>query len=731
MFGANLFPYSHCFDHWSRARKQMEERRQQLYRQRRLDDMDPSSGILTEDPRPSRLSREVPERCPWMFFEGLGQIVTEEPGTLKKSIEKRDSPLEDETGENRAPSESPTPGTDTTSLETKMENLDPYPHSQPELTDRGSMLRPGICPYRARQNNGQVSTSQIIPSQNTAQEPDLQPARSEPTAQGSSSSAGRWKCKGRRIGGYANGFVPSGDPIQEEDSEPDQSGPSGHASRSHTSRSKGKQRKIEWNDQHHANEDATIECVMGEADFQVAQPGSSAHASSSGPSGSKGKQRQIDSQPPTTEWTHYEYLMRATGSTTFPGLCRPAENQSAEIKEAVATVSYLRPSPEDLPRYITLDSLNLDPGLRIGCIEHSMAMSVRIQNHVCPELEPCWSPACSKSVPPCRFADSYFEYGKMPCHWGMGKILRDHAETFGEESAMKEDPADIMRAYRWRHQKDQRHQGDESCSKIFSTIYQVHNQCKLTMNNDAETETQSTEFQGPELRDLLLDSCSDERTSAHPRQEAHRRNHYESSARRIPLPSGISFCPAGFASPQDQQNAIDDAKKAKKDHDDARKTGYAPWTPTIWYSSGLHHSTTEDPSQALYGQPPMDPKIFEFKMKHEKSRCPGHIAWRNRVIQVWKESRFSDIRQCTNADTFHSDGTKPCKWGWGRIFHEYALAHDRSKMENDDLNSILEWFRQQHVGEPRFQGLQLGLQFPITDARANKYWVPVQSSEAP
>ncbi|THZ18688.1 hypothetical protein D6C91_05411 [Aureobasidium pullulans] len=278
------------------------------------------------------------------------------------------------------------------------------------------------------------------------------------------------------------------------------------------------------------------------------------------------------------------------------------------------------------------------------------------------------------------------------------------------------------------------------------------------MKNDAETETQSTEFQGPELRDLLLESYSVERTLAHPRQEAHRRNHYESSARRIPLPFGVSFCPAGFASPQDQQNAIDAARKAKKDHDDAQKTGYAPWTPTIWYSSGLRHPTTEDPSQAVYGQPPMDPKIFEFKLKHEsmmalcarssdvpryghpyqtvhpdrpESRCPGHIAWRNRVIQVWKESRSSEIRQCTNADTFHSDGTKPCKWGWGRIFHEYALAHDRSKMENDGLDSILEWFRQQHVGEPRFQGLELGLQFPITDAHANRYWVPVQSSEAP
>ncbi|THV69380.1 hypothetical protein D6D28_05935 [Aureobasidium pullulans] len=278
------------------------------------------------------------------------------------------------------------------------------------------------------------------------------------------------------------------------------------------------------------------------------------------------------------------------------------------------------------------------------------------------------------------------------------------------------------------------------------------------MNNDAETETQSTEFHGPELRDLLLESYSVERTLAHPRQEAHRRNHYESSARRISLPFGVSFCPAGFASPQDQQNAIDAAKKAKKDHDDAQKTGYAPWTPTIWYSSGLRHPTTEDPSQAVYEQPPMDPKIFEFKLKHEsmmalcarssdvpryghpyqtvhpdqpESRCPGHIAWRNRVIQVWKESRSSEIRQCTNADTFHSEGTKPCKWGWGRIFHEYALAHDRSKMENDDLDSILEWFRQQHVGEPRFQGLELGLQFPITDAHANRYWVPVQSSEAP
>ncbi|THW81671.1 hypothetical protein D6D18_08686 [Aureobasidium pullulans] len=120
------------------------------------------------------------------------------------------------------------------------------------------------------------------------------------------------------------------------------------------------------------------------------------------------------------------------------------------------------------------------------------------------------------------------------------------------------------------------------------------------MNNDAETETQSTEFQGPELRDLLLESYSEERTLAHPRQEAHRRNHYESSARRIPLPFGVSFCPAGFGSPQDQQNAIDAAKKAKKDHDDAQKTGYAPWTPTIWYSSGLRHPTTEDPSQAVY-----------------------------------------------------------------------------------------------------------------------------------
>ncbi|CAD0040684.1 unnamed protein product [Aureobasidium pullulans] len=142
------------------------------------------------------------------------------------------------------------------------------------------------------------------------------------------------------------------------------------------------------------------------------------------------------------------------------------------------------------------------------------------------------------------------------------------------------------------------------------------------MNNDAETETQSTEFQGPELRDLLLESYSVERILAHPRQEAHRH----------------------------QQNAIDAAKKAKKDHDDAQKTGYAPWTPTIWYSSGLRHPTTEDPSQAVYEQPPMDPKIFEFKLKHEK---------------------------------------------------------------------------------PRFQGLELGLQFPITDAHANRYWVPVQSSEAP
>lgn len=458
-FGANLFPYSHCFDHWSRARQQMEER---LYKQRRLNLMDQPSEIWTRDPQPSRLSREAPKRCPWMFFEGLGQIVTEEPGTLKKSIEKRDSFLEDETGENRAPSESSTPGTDNTSLEIKMQNLDPYSYSQPELTDRGSMLRPGICPYRTRQDNGQASTSQIIPSQNITQEADLQPARSEPTAQGLSSNAGRWKGKGRQIGRYANGFVPSGLPIQEEESEPDQSGPSGHASSSHTGRSKGKQRQIEWNDQHNANEDATSECVMREADFQVAQPGSSAYASSSRPSELRGTQRQIDSRPPTTGWTHFEYLMRVTGSTTFPGLCRPAENQSAEIKEAVRMVSSLRPAPEDLPRYVTLDSLNLDPRLRNGCIEHSMAMSVRIESHVCPELEPCWSPACSKSVPPCRFADSCFEYGKMPCHWGMGKILRDHAETFGKESAMEEDPADIMRAYRWRHQKDQRHQGDES-----------------------------------------------------------------------------------------------------------------------------------------------------------------------------------------------------------------------------------------------------------------------------
>ncbi|KAG2168042.1 hypothetical protein JADG_007781 [Aureobasidium aubasidani] len=456
-FGANLFPYSHCLDHWSRARTQMEER---LYRLRRLNLMDQPSEIWTRDSRPSRFSREV--------FPG--QIVTEEPGTPTQSIEKRDSPLEDETGEDRAPSESSTPGTDNTSLEIKMQNLDPYSHSQPEPTDRGSMLRPGICPYRTRQDNGQASTSQIIPSQNIAQEADLQPARSEPTAQGSSSNAGRWKGKGRQIGRYANGFVPSGLPIQEEESEPAQPGPSGHASSSHAGSSKGKQRHIEWDHQHHANEDAPSECVMREADFQVAQPGSSACASSSRPSGSKGKQRQIDSRPPTTGCTHFEYLMRATGSTTFPGLCEPAENQSAEIKEAVRTVSSLRPAPEDLPRYVTLDSLNLDPRLRSGCIEHSMAMSVRIESHVCPELEPCWSPACSKSVPPCRFADSYFEYGKMPCHWGMGKLLRDHAQTFGEDEAMEEDPADIMRAYRWRHQKDQRHQGDESWSNFSNRL---------------------------------------------------------------------------------------------------------------------------------------------------------------------------------------------------------------------------------------------------------------------
>ena len=110
----------------------------------------------------------------------------------------------------------------------------------------------------------------------------------------------------------------------------------------------------------------------------------------------------------------------------------------------------------------------------------------------------------------------------------------------------------------------------------------------------------------------------------------------------------------------------------------------------------------EEPRKSSYEMGKFGCPYPERYGRDREIRNPEHAAWRNRVVGAWRSGRFEN-RGCRYSNSFHSHGTRPCNLGWGKILHEYALAHDSQSMEMDLMDDILEEYRRWHAEDERFR----------------------------
>lgn len=101
----------------------------------------------------------------------------------------------------------------------------------------------------------------------------------------------------------------------------------------------------------------------------------------------------------------------------------------------------------------------------------------------------------------------------------------------------------------------------------------------------------------------------------------------------------------------------------------------------------------------------------------------NHVCSDPRCFDVTCTIELPKRQGCRFADSFHSNGTAPCIWGWGSMLREYARQFGERIAMTISLDEIARWHRQRREFAQRFEGPVLVKDPPEGSNEGNVVWV--------
>jgi hypothetical protein len=105
------------------------------------------------------------------------------------------------------------------------------------------------------------------------------------------------------------------------------------------------------------------------------------------------------------------------------------------------------------------------------------------------------------------------------------------------------------------------------------------------------------------------------------------------------------------------------------------------------------------------------------------TRRANHVCSDSHCFDVTCTIGLPARQGCRFADSFHSNRTRPCIWGWGSMLREYAMQFGESDAMTKSLDEIAHWHRQRRRFAQRIEGLVLVRDPPEGSNEGNVIWV--------